>query len=516
MALYNRYRPRNLSEVIGQDHVTSQLAASFDNGKLNHAYILSGPKGCGKTSTARILAKNFNCEKYGKPTSTPCEECPQCRSINAGTSADVYEMDAASQGGVDSARELRQRTSLMPASARFRIFIIDEAHMVTGAAFNALLKVIEEPPAHVKFIFATTEVDKIIGTIRSRAWQYPFRLVSGADMIKHLQNIAIKENYSIDEDVFALIARAGGGSVRDTVGLLDQLTSGTTSARLEAAEASSLLGLTDGVLLDETIEGVIKRDARILLSVVNKVVSLGQDPKIFANEALGRMRDLLVIKTVPDAYKLGLLGALTTGELENLNVQAQRANIGSIIRASNIFDEASSAMKSSTNPQRTLELAVADLASGEDERLARMEAAIASIGELLKNTPVAAPSTSTPVASAVTSSPEVAPEPPEAIDDDDRQERLKNLRDRITVAKKDAGGGAGQWERILLRILNLDDKALELLLDGYNFSGIERGDVLLKHNAKGASVEPQSEVVAKWVKAICDVNQNNEWGVKLV
>lgn len=295
LALYRRYRPDTFDGVIGQDQVTVPLSRALDQGRLTHAYLFSGPRGCGKTSSARILARCVNCAKG--PTSHPCGECPSCKDLATGGpgSIDVVEIDAASHNGVDDARELRERAGFAPARDRYKIFILDEAHMVTQQGFNALLKIVEEPPEHVMFIFATTEPDKVIGTIRSRTHHYPFRLVPPEVMGPYLEHICDKEQIKPEPGVLKLAMRAGGGSVRDTLSVLDQLMVGSEHGVISHDSAVALLGFTPDSLIGEAIDAIIDRDGEQLYGVIQKVVVGGFEPRRFVEDLLARVRDLLVL-----------------------------------------------------------------------------------------------------------------------------------------------------------------------------------------------------------------------------
>src|SRR3954470_23175740 len=288
LALYRRYRPESFAEVIGQEHVTDPLQQALRNNRVNHAYLFSGPRGCGKTTSARILARCLNCAQG--PTPTPCGECQSCQDLarNGPGSIDVIEIDAASHGGVDDARELREKAFFGPASSRYKIFIIDEAHMVTSAGFNALLKIVEEPPEHIKFIFATTEPDKVIGTIRSRTHHYPFRLVPPEPLLKYLEHLCDEEQVPVAPGVLSLVIRAGGGSVRDTLSVLDQLMAGAGAAGLDYELAVSLLGYTHASLLDDVVEAIAAADASTVFSAVDRVIQTGHDPRRFVEDLLER------------------------------------------------------------------------------------------------------------------------------------------------------------------------------------------------------------------------------------
>ncbi|AXI87513.1 DNA polymerase III subunit gamma and tau, partial [Streptomyces sp. ETH9427] len=309
LALYRRYRPESFAEVIGQEHVTDPLQQALRNNRVNHAYLFSGPRGCGKTTSARILARCLNCEQG--PTPTPCGTCQSCRDLarNGPGSIDVIEIDAASHGGVDDARDLREKAFFGPASSRYKIYIIDEAHMVTSAGFNALLKVVEEPPEHLKFIFATTEPEKVIGTIRSRTHHYPFRLVPPGTLREYLGEVCEKEGIAVEEGVLPLVVRAGAGSVRDSMSVMDQLLAGAGEEGVTYAMATSLLGYTDGSLLDSVVEAFATGDGAAAFEVVDRVIEGGNDPRRFVADLLERLRDLVILAAVPDAADKGLIDA---------------------------------------------------------------------------------------------------------------------------------------------------------------------------------------------------------------
>ena len=307
LALYRRYRPDTFAEVIGQDHVTEPLQRALTNNRVNHAYLFSGPRGCGKTTSARILARALNCEQG--PRAVPCGECQSCRDLarNGPGSIDVIEIDAASHGGVDDARDLRERAFFAPVSSRFKIYIVDEAHMVTTAGFNALLKLVEEPPPHVKFVFATTEPDKVIGTIRSRTHHYPFRLVPPRLLTEYLAKLCEAEGIPVEPAVLPLVVRAGAGSVRDSLSVLDQLLGGADESGVSYRQAAALLGYTPDSLLDEFVDAFAAGDAGGVFACVDKVIEVGQDPRRFAEDLLRRLRDLVIVAAVPDALTSGLV-----------------------------------------------------------------------------------------------------------------------------------------------------------------------------------------------------------------
>lgn len=370
MALYRTYRPAVLDSVVGQDHVTGPLRRALENDRVNHAYLFSGPRGCGKTSTARILARSLNCAKG--PTPNPCEECQSCLDLaaNGAGSIDVIELDAASHGGVDDTRDLRERAMFAPASSRYKIYIIDEAHMVTTAGFNALLKLVEEPPDHVRFIFATTEVDKVLPTIRSRTHNYTFRLVSAKVLAEHLASVCAAEGVPADPAALALVARAGAGSVRDSLSILSQVISGCGPEGVTYAEAVAQLGMTDGALLDETVDAMAAHDGAALFMVVDRVMEAGHEPRRFATDLLERLRDLIVLQHVPHAVEVKLIDA-PEDQVAREVVQAAAFGAAELARAADVVSEALSDLRGATAPRLHLELMAARLllpASDADER----------------------------------------------------------------------------------------------------------------------------------------------------
>ncbi|GAB5080020.1 DNA polymerase III subunit gamma and tau [Arthrobacter sp. AD-310] len=369
-ALYRRYRPDSFADVIGQEHVTEPLMTALRKNRVNHAYLFSGPRGCGKTTSARILARCLNCAQG--PTDTPCGQCPSCIELARGGpgSLDVIEIDAASHGGVDDARDLRERATYAPVRDRYKIFIIDEAHMVTSAGFNALLKIVEEPPEHIKFIFATTEPDKVIGTIRSRTHHYPFRLVPPEPLMAYLELLCNQENVPVAPGVLSLVIRAGGGSVRDSLSVLDQLMAGAGPNGLDYELAVALLGYTHASLLDDVVEAMAASDAATVFRAVDRVIQTGHDPRRFVEDLLERFRDLIIVKAMPESAQTILRG-MPADQIARLQNQAHSLGSAELSRAADVTNTALTEMTGATSPRLHLELLCARIllpSSDQNER----------------------------------------------------------------------------------------------------------------------------------------------------
>jgi DNA polymerase III subunit gamma/tau len=514
VALYRKYRPATFAEVVGQEHVTEPLCTALAAGRINHAYLFSGPRGCGKTSSARILARSLNCEQG--PTPTPCGVCPSCVALaaNGPGSLDVTELDAASHNGVDDARELRDRAFYAPAESRYRIFIIDEAHMVTPQAFNALLKIVEEPPEHLIFVFATTEPEKVLTTIRSRTHHYPFRLLAPKTMRGLVERICAQEGVVVDDAVYPLMIRAGGGSPRDTLSVLDQLLAGAEDNRVNYQRALGLLGATDVALIDEAVDALAAEDAAALFGAVESVIDAGHDPRRFATDLLERFRDLLVLQAVPDAATRGVVDA-PEDVLDRMRDQAARIGTATLTRYAEVVHAGLTEMRGATAPRLLLEVVCArlllpsasDTESALLQRVERIETRLDMSIPVADKTPSAAPPRL----------PDIPPPPPAAAEPEHEPAPKQHAPEQSPPAAGPGEPGAAAvrtlWPTVRDKVRQRS-RTTEVMLAGATVRAVEGDTLVLSHEsaplAKRLCEQRNADVIAEALKDALGV----DWRVR--
>ena len=447
LALYRKYRPSQFSDVIGQEHVTVPLSNALESGRTHHAYLFSGPRGCGKTSSARIMARSLNCEKG--PTPNPCGQCQSCKDLvaNGPGSLDVIELDAATHGLVDDARDLRDKAFFAPVQSKYKIYIIDEAHQLGPGAANALLKVVEEPPPHVIFIFATTEPEKLISTIRSRTHHYPFRLVPPGILGEHLEKICSQEGVKVAKGVIPLVVRASGGSVRDALSILGQLLAGAGPEGVSYEIAIQLLGFTDGALLDDAVEALAARDGATLFKTVDRVIESGHDPRRFASDFLERLRDLMIVDALAATSANSILRDIPEDQLERMVAQAKNLGAATLSRAADIAAEGLTQMRGATAPRLILELICGRMLlpmgdSSDSGMLARVER-LERVQGMATSTPAAAP--------AATSAPAKKAEPVAQSIVEEKVEAKVEVKEVVQEVKKAAAAPVDSLDVAALR-----------------------------------------------------------------
>jgi DNA polymerase-3 subunit gamma/tau len=515
VALYRKYRPATFAEVVGQEHVTEPLSVALAAGRINHAYLFSGPRGCGKTSSARILARSLNCAQG--PTATPCGVCDSCVALapNAPGSIDVVELDAASHGGVDDTRELRDRAFYAPAQSRYRVFIVDEAHMVTTAGFNALLKIVEEPPEHLIFIFATTEPEKVLPTIRSRTHHYPFRLLPPRTMRALIARICEEEGVAVDDAVYPLVIRAGGGSPRDALSVLDQLVAGSEDGpdgpRVTYQRALGLLGATDVTLIDEAVDALAAGDAAALFGAVESVIDAGHDPRRFATDLLERFRDLIVLQAVPDAASRGVVDA-PEDVLDRMREQSARIGPATLTRYAEVVQAGLGEMRGATAPRLLLEVVCARLllpsASDAESALLQRVERIETRLEMSIPAPAAAPAepTAQPVAQPSRSPRRAAPSEPKPKPEPTPVPAAERA---ATPGEPNAAAVRTMWPTVRDKVRQRS-RTTEVMLAGATVLAVEDNTLVLIHNsaplAKRLSEQRNADVIAEALKDALGVN----------
>jgi len=533
VALYRKYRPATFAEVVGQEHVTEPLSTALTAGRINHAYLFSGPRGCGKTSSARILARSLNCEQG--PTATPCGVCDSCIGLapNGPGSIDVVELDAASHGGVDDTRELRDRAFYAPAQSRYRVFIVDEAHMVTTAGFNALLKIVEEPPDHLIFIFATTEPEKVLPTIRSRTHHYPFRLLPPRTMRGLIERICAQEDVVVDDAVYPLVIRAGGGSPRDTLSVLDQLLAGAEGNRVTYQRALGLLGATDVALIDEAVDALGAGDAAAVFGAVESVIDAGHDPRRFATDLLERFRDLLVLQAIPDATSRGVVDA-PEDVLERMREQATRIGRATLTRYAEVVHAGLTEMRGATAPRLLLEVICARLllpsASDAESALlqrverieTRLDMSIPQDEKPQRSAPVRRSEPAPPPAPPPAAAAEPAPTPsPAAVPEPSREPSPPDpepvVSEEVPVvagsAEPNAAAVRTLWPTVRDKVRERS-RTTEVMLAGATVRAVEGNTLVLSHEsaplAKRLSEQRNADVIAEALKDALGV----DWRVR--